>query len=74
MRGVHFVYLPFLGCPILNPKPCTLRELVRFRWRGQLEKEKCPPGKYYPFVSGKIKVVSPSPCVRVRMFIHVCSV
>jgi hypothetical protein len=22
----------------------------------QLEKEKCPPGKYYPFVSGKIKV------------------
>ena len=35
------------------------REVIEGIIKEQLEKEKCPPGKYYPFVSGKIKVKSP---------------
>jgi len=31
------------------------REVIEGVIKEQLEKEKCPPGKYYPFVSGKIK-------------------
>lgn len=35
------------------------REVIEGIIKEQLEKEKCPPGKYYPFVSGKIKPDSP---------------
>jgi regulator of RNase E activity RraA len=35
------------------------REVIEGIIKEQLEKEKCPPGKYYPFVSGKIKVNPP---------------
>jgi len=31
------------------------REVIEGVIKEQLEEEKCPPGKYYPFVSGKIK-------------------
>ena len=35
------------------------RELVEEAVKDQLLEEKCPPGKYYPFMSGKIKRESP---------------
>ena len=35
------------------------REVVEEIVKTQLEQEKCPPGKYYPFMSGKIKPESP---------------
>jgi len=35
------------------------RELVEEAVKEQLLEEKCPPGKYYPFMSGKIKRESP---------------
>jgi len=35
------------------------REVIEEIVKTQLEQEKCPPGKYYPFMSGKIKPESP---------------
>ncbi|KAJ1477897.1 ribonuclease E inhibitor RraA/Dimethylmenaquinone methyltransferase [Baffinella frigidus] len=35
------------------------REVIEGIIKTQLEKEECPPGKYYPFMSGKIKADSP---------------
>jgi hypothetical protein len=37
------------------PSSEVIEEIVKT----QLEQEKCPPGKYYPFMSGKIKPESP---------------
>jgi len=35
------------------------REEIENVIKAQLEYEKCPPGKYYPFMSGKVKLDSP---------------
>jgi len=35
------------------------REVIEGIVKDQLKLEMCPPGRYYPFVSGKIKAESP---------------
>jgi len=49
---------------------CFFYSLLVFYWV-QLEKEKCPPGKYYPFVSGKIKVLCVCMCGSIYMYTYI---
>jgi len=49
---------------------CFFYLLFVFCWV-QLEKEKCPPGKYYPFVSGKIKVLCVCMCKSICMYTYI---
>ena len=48
----------FPSQPLL-PTLLLSSEVIEEIVKTQLEQEKCPPGKYYPFMSGKIKPESP---------------